>query len=239
MKGGLNGKIFYKWRFKIIGGFSIVTFDIFDYPKTLPHSPPIPKPQLVIHSDSITSSNWVCHLFALVLYIILPIEITTTCPKMSIPHFFSSAIYFQHPNLAGALRGQAIQVIQVSSLGAPGWPAALQLFHDLLGEVGAEACASDGNCHWGWMVFWAKVDRKPLNFRCFYEARFKVWVRFFFSSSGSASMAIQHFVGTVLGTHGWSCLVLIQHGGAMILSHSHRRSTKDCVDRRTSPETGV
>ena len=143
-------------------------------------SPPIPKPQLVIHSDSITSSNWVCHLFALVLYIILPIEITTTCPKMSIPHFFSSAIYFQHPNLAGALRGQAIQVIQVSSLGAPGWPAALQLFHDLLGEVGAEACASDGNCHWGWMVFWAKVDRKPLNFRCFYEARFKVWVRFFF-----------------------------------------------------------
>ena len=80
-----------------------------------------------------------------------------------------------------------------------------------------------GGCHWGWRVFLVKVDKKTLGFRCFYEARFEVWGPgfYFFPLHPVLRMAIQQFVGTVLGTHGWSYLVLNHNSPSIEWTH-HR-----------------
>ena len=77
-------------------------------------------------------------------------------------------------------------------------------------EVAKSAWRRTGWMSLGMEDFLVKVDKKNLGFRCFYEARFEVWGPgfYFFPLHPVLRMAIQQFVGTVLGTHGWSYLVL-------------------------------
>lgn len=124
---------------------------------------------------------------------------------MSIPHFFTKpSASSLDPN--GCLSARPSHPgVQPSNWLACG-PAALPGLQRLRSPHGG----ARGGCHWGWRIFLVKVDKKKLGFRCFYEARFEVWGPgfYFYPLHPVLRMAIQQFVGTVLGTHGWSYLVL-------------------------------